>query len=135
MTRIFISHSSHDDAFVTALAADLNAAGVQTWVDHHDILPSRIWDKEVAAALKACDTMIIVLTLDAVESDNVTDEWSYFLDEKKPVYPVKCGDCEIPFRLRRRQHVDFTGDRGAALEQSEGLERIQGFSVGAFGPH
>jgi formylglycine-generating enzyme required for sulfatase activity len=124
VTQVFISHSSQDDDFVTRLAADLRAAGLEPWVDHEDILPGANWDESVAAALRTCTAMVLVLTPLAVESDNVTDEWSYFLDEKKPVYPVIRETCEIPFRLRRRQYVDFT--RGGEQALAELLKALSG---------
>lgn len=109
MPYVFISHSSRDDEFVSALAGDLRSAGVEVWVDHHDIPPGANWDREVERALKSCETMIVVLSAQAIESENVTDEWSYYLEGKKTVVPVLIEDCEIPFRLRRRQRIDFSG--------------------------
>ncbi len=38
------------------------------------------------------------------------DEVSYALGEKKKVIPVLSKQCDIPFRLKRLQFVDFTGD-------------------------
>jgi len=120
--HLFISHASENDAFVNQLAADLESAGVQTWVDHHDIPPGANWDRSVASALKNCTAMIVVLTPCSVDSENVTDEWNYFLEENKPIYPVLAEGCEVPFRLRRRQRVDFTRDHAAAM--SELLEAL-----------
>jgi formylglycine-generating enzyme required for sulfatase activity len=56
--------------------------------------------------------MIVVLSPASVASDNVMDEVSYAL-EKSPekgnlVVPIVHQPCEIPFRLRRIQRIDFT---------------------------
>jgi hypothetical protein len=61
MSPVFISHSSDDDAFVKQLAADLRAAGVDTWVDQENISPGQDWIREVEKALKTCEAMILVL--------------------------------------------------------------------------
>jgi formylglycine-generating enzyme required for sulfatase activity len=117
MNRLFISHSSKNDDFVTDLAAELNRLAVPTWVDHHEIVPGINWDRAVESALKSCDTMLVVLTMHSVASENVTDEWSYFIDENKPIYPIVVESCEIPFRLRRRQWIDFRQNRVDALAE------------------
>lgn len=115
MPQVFISHSSADDAFVTRLSADLRAAGVQTWVDHENIPAGADWDESVEAALETCDVLVLVLSPQAVESRNVTDEWSYFFDLQKSIYPVMQSDCKVPFRLRRLQRVNFTREYEAGL--------------------
>lgn len=117
MNQVFISHSSKDDAFVTGLAADLREADVKTWVDHDDILPGTNWDRAVETALRDCEVMLVILSPHSVDSDNVTDEWSYFIDEGKPIYPILVQVCDVPFRLRRRQRVDFTEDQPGALDE------------------
>jgi WD40 repeat protein len=118
MSHIFISHSSRDDDFITRLAADLRAAGLQTFVDHEDIQPSQDWDATVQAALESTDVMVLVLSPRSVASQNVKVEWSFFLDLGKPIYPILLEDCEIPFRLRLFQYVNFTqGDDHKATKQ------------------
>jgi WD40 repeat protein len=112
---IFISHSSQNDAFVTRLASDLRAETLPTWVDHEDILPSQDWDAEVQAALETARAMILVLTPASVGSTNVKVEWSFFLELGKPIYPVLLEECEIPFRLRLVQYVNFTAGGDDAL--------------------
>jgi hypothetical protein len=51
--------------------------------------------------------MIVVLGEEAVQSTNVRAEWSYFLDRRKPIFPVLTEPCEIPYRLRLFQTLDF----------------------------
>ncbi|MBN1201918.1 MAG: SUMF1/EgtB/PvdO family nonheme iron enzyme [Anaerolineae bacterium] len=114
--QVFISYKRDDsDDFVRWLAAGLRAAGVHTWVDVEDIDPGENWDVAVERGLDACDAMIAVLTPGAVKSRNVRDEWSFFLDEDKPVYPVMLQKCRVPYRLRRVQHIDFSRDPDGAL--------------------
>ncbi|MFQ5631384.1 MAG: formylglycine-generating enzyme family protein, partial [bacterium] len=47
----------------------------------------------------------------------VLDELAFALDEKKPIVPVLLKKCRLPYRIRRLQHVDFTGDYEPALKQ------------------
>jgi hypothetical protein len=50
----------------------------------------------------------VILSPDGVEPTNVMDEVSLALEKGKTVLPVIHRECEIPFRLRRLQHVDLT---------------------------
>ena len=108
MPLVFISHSSQNDEDVTRFAADLRAAGVTPWVDHESIGPGDDWDLAIERALDVADAMIVVLTPDAVKSDEVRSEWRYFIKHGKPLYPVMFDLCKIPYRLEAFQRVDFT---------------------------
>jgi hypothetical protein len=112
----FLSYARVDLAFARRLAADLKAAGANVWLDKLDIRPGRQWDKEVEKALTACTEMLVILSSASVASRNVMDEVSFALEEGKTVIPVIQGECEIPFRLRRLQRVDFSSDYELGLK-------------------
>jgi hypothetical protein len=61
--------------------------------------------------------MIIILSPAAVVSNNVMDEVSLALESGKNVIPVLLSECKLPFRLKRLQWVDFTGDYDSGLNQ------------------
>jgi TIR domain len=61
--------------------------------------------------------MIIVLSPEALASNNVMDEVSYALEEGKWVVPILFRSCTIPFRLRRVQYIDFTASYGTGFSQ------------------
>ena len=63
--------------------------------------------------------MLLVLSEHSVESKNVKDEWSYFLEQGKPILPVLKEDCKVPFRLRTLHFIDFT-----KLDYSTALARV-----------
>ncbi len=107
---VFISHSTKDDAFVDLLTAKLHGCGVQTWVDHHNILPGADWDTALESALHASDALIVVLTPPSNRSIVVKAEWSYFGESGKKIYPILLGNTGIPFRLRVLQYTDFQTD-------------------------
>ncbi len=103
----FFSYSRVDSEFVLRLAKDLRAAGAEVWLDQLDIGPGQRWDNAVQEALRRCPNQIVVLSPDSVSSENVMDEVSYGLDEHKQVIPIFYRECEMPFRLRRVQYIDF----------------------------
>jgi hypothetical protein len=118
--QVFISYKHEDETFALRLYDDLKAIGINVWIDQRDIRAAGKWDRQVEDALQKSDAMILILTPASVGSENVADEWSYYLDEKKPVLPVLFKPCSIPFRLRRVQHIDFTGDYTASLTHLQG---------------
>jgi hypothetical protein len=65
--------------------------------------------------LAAAPGVLVVLSPDSVDSQNVMDEVSLAFDEKKRIVPILLRQCNIPFRLRRVQHVDFTAGYDGGL--------------------
>lgn len=104
----FFSYSRHDSEFVLKLATHLRAAGAGLWLDQIDIRAGQLWDSAVAEALGRSTLLLVVLSPDSVNSNNVMDEVSFALEKKKTVIPVLYKPCEVPFRLRRTQYADFT---------------------------
>ena len=115
--KYFFSYARKDSGFVRKLAEELRSSGVNLWLDQLDIVGGEHWDRAVENALNSCKGMILVLSADSVNSNNVMDEVSYALEEGKRIIPVRCRDCDIPFRLRRVQYIDFTIDYEKAFKQ------------------
>jgi hypothetical protein len=113
----FFSYSRSDSDFALRLACDLKAAGASVWLDQLDINPGERWDRAVEDALTRCPRMLIILSPASVDSTNVMDEVSFALEEQKAVIPIIYQDCQVPFRLRRVQHVDFRQDYAHALKE------------------
>ena len=113
----FFSYSRDDSEFALRLAADLRAAGANVWIDQLDIGPGQRWDRSVQEALENCPTILIILSPASVKSDNVLDEVSFALDKQKSLIPILHRDCDIPFRVRRFQHLDFRTDYDRMLKE------------------
>jgi tetratricopeptide (TPR) repeat protein len=108
-SRAFVSYSRTDSQFVLKLVRSLRTQSARVWFDQLDIPPGARWDDEVEAAMRECNQMLVVLSPDSVSSQNVLDEVSYAIEERKQIIPVLHRACEVPFRLRRFQWVDLTG--------------------------
>lgn len=102
-------------AFAQRLAQDLRNAGHGIWLDKLDIPTGAKWDESIEAALRSSDALLVILSPTSVGSQNVMDEVSFTLEHERRVIPILHQTCEIPFRLRRVQYVDFTGDYDVAL--------------------
>ena len=99
------------------LAGFVRDIGINLWLDQLDILGGQRWDRAVEDALQTCQGMIVVLSPDAVASDNMMAEVSWALEERKTIIPIILRSCTIPFRLRRLQYMDFTADYQTGFSQ------------------
>ena len=115
--KVFFSYSRSDAEFVLKVAKALRKEGRYIWVDQLDIPKGGRWDEEVEKALKASSGLLVALSPASSQSQNVLDEVSYALDEKKVVIPILLQSGNIPFRLKRLQYIDFTGDFDDAYQQ------------------
>jgi len=113
--KTFFSYAREDSEFALRLVKDLRAAGADVWLDQLDIGPGQRWDSAVENALRACPRHVTILSPGAVNSQNVMDEVSYALEERKQVIPLLYRDCTVPFRLRRLQYIDFRTDYARGL--------------------
>ncbi|WP_207632889.1 toll/interleukin-1 receptor domain-containing protein [Foetidibacter luteolus] len=116
-TKLFFSYNRKDSDFALKLANDLIDRDVNVWMDQLHIRAGERWDKSVEDALTSAEGLLVVLSPAAVASNNVLDEVSYAIESNKIIIPVIAITCNIPFRLKRFQYVDFTGDYNKALNK------------------
>jgi len=120
MSRVFISHNHVDDAFADKLVGFLKQHRIDTFVDHLHITPGEHWPSKVQNMLKACDSMIAVISDYSVNSRNCTDEWDYFLDWKgtapKEIIPVRLSGDDTYFRLSSFHFIDVRKGESEAFE-------------------
>ena len=115
--QVFISYSRENLAFAEQLVEDLLDYDLAVWMDVRSIPHGANWDNEVQKGLDSSDLMVVLLSPASVASQNVADEWSYFLEKDKPILPLMIAPCDVPFRLSRRQRVDFTRDYRTAFQE------------------
>ena len=113
--QLFISYSRENLAFAQQLVEDLLDYDVTVWIDVRSIPHGANWDIEVQKGLDTSDLMLVLLAPASASSQNVADEWSYFIEKDKPILPLLIAPCDVPFRLSRRQRVDFTTDYRAGF--------------------
>ncbi len=94
--------------FADKLTRELEPAGYEVWFDRTDIQTGTCWDDEIVKGLDASDDFIVLLSTKSTEAQNVKDEIGYALDHKKQSLPILLEACEVPFRLRWAQYLDFT---------------------------
>ncbi len=105
--RIFISHAWEDKPLVRRLEKELQAAGVETWVDDSrtrggDNLPERISD-----ALEWCNALLLVWSDTATKSPWVELEWTSAIALHKNIIPCKRDKTQLPGILAHKLYIDF----------------------------
>lgn len=117
----FISYSNGDaDGFGPQLANELEGGNpfIETWYDKRDIPAGATWDEIVPEAIKTCKCFIFVMTKDSIAENTIcADEWDLALRYKKPILILQLDKDikEAPFRLAKRQWIDFVENPKAGL--------------------
>lgn len=135
--RVFISHASFDDAFVTRLANDLRAQEVMTWVDHEDISSGTEWSAAIEAGIQGSDVLVLVITRQSIQNPQCDYEWRLALQLQKIIIPVLMQATTLPVDLIHNQSIDFRADYGDGLQalletlgvESENVRGTQKFII------
>jgi hypothetical protein len=93
MSKIYISYSRKDEAFVRDLHAKLEANGLETWVDWRDILAGYPWREALFEGLASCDSILICLSRHYAESEMCRMETFISRAYGKRLIPLVLDDC------------------------------------------
>jgi hypothetical protein len=66
--KLFFSHTSENKALAKEIGDRLRPFGVDTFVAHEDIKPTKEWEEEIERALSTCDGMLAMVTPNFIES-------------------------------------------------------------------
>lgn len=127
-TRVFISYSRKDMAFANKLEPALKARGFEVLIDREEIYAFEDWWKRIEALVGSADTVVFVLSPDAVVSDVALKEVAYAASLNKRFAPIVCRRVEasaVPEVLRRLNFIFFDEpDRfdDSANKLAEGLQ-------------
>src|SRR5271156_147175 len=86
--RIFISYSRKDMPFVDRLEAALKARGFEPLIDRTEIYAFEDWWKRIQALISRADTIVFVLSPDAVASDICMKEVAHAASLNKRFAPI-----------------------------------------------
>jgi hypothetical protein len=113
MSKVFISHSHRDKEIVRKLAADLQAHGVQTWVDEAEIKVGDSILQRINDALHSADYILVVLSKDSINSTWVQQEIAGAVARdpnaaNRILIPVVVEPLEVPAAIRHIRYVDLS---------------------------
>jgi formylglycine-generating enzyme required for sulfatase activity len=109
-TQVFISYSRKDMAFADRLEAELKARGFEVLIDRQEIYAFEDWWKRIEVLIGRADTVVFVLSPDAVKSDVALKEVAYAASLNKRFAPIVCRrveDSAVPEALRRLNFIFF----------------------------
>jgi tetratricopeptide (TPR) repeat protein len=101
MANIFLSYARDDLPTAKRLAGALQAAGHSVWWDQHIGAGSR-FSKEIDAALRASDLVVVLWSRSSIESTWVQDEAAFGRDCGR-LLPVTIDEVEPPLGFRQFQ--------------------------------
>jgi formylglycine-generating enzyme required for sulfatase activity len=108
--RVFISYSRKDMGFADNLEAALKARGFEPLIDRTEIYAFEDWWRRIQALIVKADTVIFVLSPDAVSSDTCQKEVAFAASLNKRFAPIVCRPVEIskvPTELSRLNFISF----------------------------
>ena len=108
--RIFISYSRKDMAFADHLEAALKTRGFELLIDRAEIYAFEDWWKRIEALIGRADTIVFVLSPDAVTSDVCAERGRIRASLNKRFAPIVCRRVEddvTPEPLRRLNFMFF----------------------------
>src|SRR6266446_3986218 len=117
--KVFISYSRKDMAFADQLEAALRARGIEPLIDRSGIYAFEDWWKRIEALIARADTVVFVLSPDAVASEVALKELTYATSLNKRFAPIVCRRVDpdaVPEPLRRLNLVFF--DDAARFDES-----------------
>jgi formylglycine-generating enzyme required for sulfatase activity len=127
--KVFISYSRRDSSdFAEELVAGLELAGLAPFLDRHDIAAGEDWEARLGGLIREADTVVFVVSPEAVKSQRCVWEVDKALAETKRVLPVifkTVPDADIPEQLGRRQFVRFDTGLGITRPLAQLAEALR----------
>jgi formylglycine-generating enzyme required for sulfatase activity len=121
--KVFVSYSRRDSSdFAKELVTGLELAGFAPFLDQHDIAAGEDWEARLGGLIRQADTVVFVVSPEAVKSERCTWEVNTALAESKRVLPIVAKavpESEIPEQLRRRQFIRFDTGPGITRPLSQ----------------
>ena len=120
MTKsIFLSHTHADKPFVRKLAADLEAHGIQYWLDEAEIQVGQSLIEKIREGLDSVDFVAAILSPNSITSPWVQRELDVAMNQEIlggqiKVLPILYRSCELPGFLLGKFYADFTEEESYA---------------------
>src|SRR5579884_3349344 len=108
--KIFISYSRCDLQFADRIDAALKARGFDTLIDRSEIYALEDWWKRIEALIGQADTVVFILSPDAVASDVCQSEVRFAASLNKRLAPIvfrRVEDKAVPPELARLNFIFF----------------------------
>jgi TIR domain len=101
MGKVFISYSRRDVDVVESIISQMEAAGIEVWVDREAIKPGQQWRKQIVEGIDTAEAFVLNLSPNSAASDNVLKELNLAEEALEPfILPVMLSETKIPDEMR-----------------------------------
>jgi hypothetical protein len=101
MGQVFISYSRRDVDVVDSIVSQLEAAGIEAWIDREAIKPGQQWRKQIVEGIDTAEAFILNLSPNSAASDNVLKELNLAEESLEPfILPVMLNEIKVPDEMR-----------------------------------
>lgn len=114
---VFIAYSRCDEVFAFELHTQLKEAGVAVWMDSIDILLEEDWQEAELRALARCGVMLLIVSPHALESAELRQQISQYMQAGKIVLPILHELSPLDVLKLDSDPIDFRRDNAMALQQ------------------
>lgn len=127
---IFLSYSRRDSELANRLYQDLQARGLQVWMDRDAIQAGTLWRTSIVDGIRNCRVFLLVVSTASQQSSNVAKEVSLAESNGKPILPLKIDDAPISpdfsYSLAGIQFVDMSlkGYENSLLELANAVQGL-----------
>ena len=108
--KVFISYSRKDEDFAQELLSGLQLSGFEAYLDKHEIAAGEDWEARLGRPIEAADTVVFVISPDAVASERCAWEVEHAATLKKRILPVvwrRVEEKKVPQRLKQLNYIFF----------------------------
>ena len=118
--QVFLCYSPSNEDEASEIREELSHRGLNVWWDG-DLPAGSNWAEEVGRALSECDSMIVLVSPDAMASDVVKRELDHAVASeqyRKRVFPVFIHPTyAVPWYFRRLRRFDLTKNLDQGLSE------------------
>lgn len=109
MAKIFISYSSRDAEIADQVYHALRVAGHQVWMDREELKGGQDWLQAIQDNLLWADTLIVLWSANALDSEWVQDEIALARSKRKLIIPLRIDNTDPSNHIiiNTRQLVDL----------------------------
>lgn len=101
MGKVFISYSRRDADVVEGIVSQLEAAGIDTWIDREAIKPGQQWRKQIVEGIDTAEAFILNLSPNSAASVNVLKELNLAEESLDPfILPIMLNEMKLPNEMR-----------------------------------
>jgi hypothetical protein len=113
--KVFLSHSTKDKQFVQALAAELEAENIQSWICEVDVEFGGNFVAKIEEGLRDADLAVLFWSPEAARSDWTQLEWTSVTAREISESRTRLGivllrDCSLPELLRTKHRIEAQTD-------------------------